>query len=69
MAEDFEPYWLIHEPGKESGFATVPGGHAQTPEQAIGAWRATAPAAHVKLIDTHKVQMTARLITEPLYPE
>lgn len=65
----FTPYWLIHEPDKDHGFAIVARDEAQNPEQAVDAWRATANPDTLKMFDLYQTQVAARLITEPLYPE
>jgi hypothetical protein len=39
MTEPFKPYWLIHEPGKTSGFAIVDGDKADCEEDALAVWR------------------------------
>lgn len=71
MAENFTPYWLIHEPGKEVGFAIVRDlDIAITPEAAIAAWLASDEVADWLRagVDYSKIECEATLITEPFYP-
>lgn len=66
-AKDFTPYWLIHEPGKDSGFAIVSLDKARIPAEAIEAWK-TSDEARAWLragVDYTTLECEARLITEP----
>ena len=64
MTPPFIPYWLIHEPGKTWGFATVDLEAAITAERAVEVWRELAEPLTLDLF--HGLEIAARLITEPM---
>jgi hypothetical protein len=61
---EFVPYWLLHEPGKNHGFATVDLDSAITSERAIEVWR-EANAEDIRIMGLDHLEVEARLITEP----
>lgn len=67
MAEGFTPYWLIHEPGKQHGFAVVRDPDVLTAEEALARWRASDEVAEWREhgIDMASIPAEARRITEP----
>jgi hypothetical protein len=65
----FQPYWLIHEPGKVHGFAIVDLDSAISEEAAIDEWRAELRSndpGMLASIEMHGTEVAARLITKPL---
>ena len=67
--KEFIPYWLLHEPGKTSGFATVDLDSAITAEKAIEVWLDSDQCRQWDgIIDWRSMPIEARLITEPFQP-
>ena len=65
---DFTPYWLIHEAGKDHGFATVDLDSAISAEAAVDAWRRlmrVEDPGMLASIELHGTEIHARLITQP----
>ena len=65
---DFTPYWLIHEAGKDHGFATVDLDSAISAEAAVDEWRRelrSSDPGMLASIETHGTEVAARLITTP----
>jgi hypothetical protein len=64
------PYWLIHEPGKQHGFAIVSGDQADCEEDALAVWRGSEEVARWLQagVDYTTLDAEARLITERLNP-
>lgn len=64
MTAPFKPYWLIHEPGKTSGFDVVDGDKADCEEDALAVWRHEA-ASTISAFALHTIDVEATLITKP----
>jgi hypothetical protein len=64
MPEQFTPYWLIYEPGKGHGIATIDLDSAITPERASEVWREV-NAEDIRIMGLDHLEFGARLITEP----
>lgn len=65
---DFTPYWLIHEAGKDHGFAIVDLDSAISAEAAVAEWRKELRAndpGMLASIEMHGTEIEARLITQP----
>jgi hypothetical protein len=63
----FVAYWLIHEPGKDHGFATLPLEAAEDVNEAVQVWRENLTPQMAVLFDGMPVE--ARLITKPFSDE
>lgn len=64
--ERFQPYWLIHEPGKEHGFAVVSFFPATNVDEAVAEWRKATDPKMLELFEAYGTEITARLIKTPL---
>lgn len=67
--KDFKPYWLLHEPNKSQGFATLDLEKAGTPEEAVKVWRDENREEWRGIVDWDNEPMEARLIVRPFQPK